>query len=35
LFSQAAKAFVAEEVQNIRLSKDFKGISVVVDVDCG
>ena len=32
---QAAKAFVAEEVQNIRLSKDFKGISVVVDVDCG
>jgi primosomal protein N' (replication factor Y) (superfamily II helicase) len=32
---QAAKAFVAEEVQNIRLSKEFKGISVVVDVDCG
>jgi primosomal protein N' (replication factor Y) (superfamily II helicase) len=32
---KAAKEFIAEEVLNIRLSKDFKGVSVVVDVDCG
>ena len=32
---KAAKEFIAEEVMNIRLSKDFKGVSVVVDVDCG
>jgi primosomal protein N' (replication factor Y) (superfamily II helicase) len=32
---KAAKAFVAEEVMNIQLSKNYKGIRVVVDVDCG
>jgi primosomal protein N' (replication factor Y) (superfamily II helicase) len=32
---KAVKEFIAEEVMNIRLSKDFKGVSVVVDVDFG
>lgn len=32
---KGAKAFIAEQVQNIELSKDFKGVGIVVDVDCG
>ncbi|MEA5140007.1 replication restart helicase PriA [Arcicella rigui] len=32
---KGAKAFIAEQVQNIALSKDFKGVGIVVDVDCG
>ncbi|MBB6003384.1 primosomal protein N' [Arcicella rosea] len=32
---KGAKAFIAEQVQNIILSKDFKGVGIVVDVDCG
>lgn len=32
---KGAKTFIAEQVQNIELSKDFKGVGIVVDVDCG
>lgn len=32
---KGAKAFIAEQVQHIELSKDFKGVGIVVDVDCG
>lgn len=32
---KGAKTFIAEQVQHIELSKDFKGVGIVVDVDCG
>jgi primosomal protein N' (replication factor Y) len=32
---KAAKGFIAEQVLEMQLSKDFKGISIVIDVDCG